>query len=273
MGPKFVDKEFWDGHRSRSVILGRPFDKPLPGDACYRLLNSNSRGVQIDIAATEGDRFSVSQPAVAQSENHDLEPAGLGRKCVHHATGHTVIIGGKSPQWVNNSVKLLLNSALAYIGLLIGLPAAGLGIFDRAVEDVILAWQRFTNTKRKQSMGSHSYRQTYAPGDAWSLSGLQGGRVALHEKRGYISFTAGVIDSVPYRIGQDVDLGHRCGFEIGKRIWLSYVVKKRRKWSRTQPPIWEITIGDSREDELPGSSALRLIETLHAESTRYQNLI
>jgi hypothetical protein len=214
----------------------------------------------------------VNPPVVIwrRSQHQGLVNSKMG---IHHATGHTVIIGGKSPQWVNNSVKLLLNSALAYIGLLIGLPAAGLGIFDRAVEDVILAWQRFTNFKRKQSMGSHSYRQTYAPGDAWSLSGLQGGRVALHEKRGFISFTAGVIDGVPYRIGQDVDLGHRCGFEIGKRIWLSYVVKKRRKWSRTQPPIWEITIGDSREDELPGSSALRLIETLHAESTRYQNLI
>ncbi|QYB01481.1 hypothetical protein I1A62_30080 [Rhodococcus sp. USK10] len=192
---------------------------------------------------------------------------------IHKATGHTVIIGGKSPQWVNNSIKLLLNSALAYVGLLIGLPALGLGIFDKAVEDVILAWQRFTNRFRKAKMGSHAYVHTFQQGDAWSLSGLQSGRVGLHDQRGFVAFIAQVIDNAPYVMGRDYKLGWRCGFEIANRIWLSHVVKRRRHWDRETPPTWDLSIGDSREDELPGTTALRHLETMRGEVTRYTSLI
>lgn len=192
---------------------------------------------------------------------------------LHHSTGHTVIIGGKSPQWVNNSIKLLLNSALGWVGILIGLPALGLGIFDHAVEDLILSFQRFTNRFRKKKMGSHAYVEDFQQGDAWTLSGMQSGRIGLHNQRGYIAFTARVIDALPYVMGRDYRLGERCGFEIVNRIWLSHIVKRRRHADRETPPTWDLTVGDSREDELPGSTALRHLELLRGEVTRYTSLV
>ncbi|EME14813.1 Gp37-like protein [Rhodococcus triatomae] len=195
------------------------------------------------------------------------------RMVVHKANRHTVVIGGKSPQWVNSSIKLLLNSALGWIGTLIGLPGLGLGLFDKAVEDVVLAWQRFTSWTRKSSMGSHAYKEDFAPGDAWTISGLQAGRVGLFEGRGYVSFSASVVDYSPYVVGRDVNLGDRCGFEIGGRIWLSHIVKLRRRASREVPAEWLITVGDSRDDELAGTKALRHLETLRNEVSRYSSSI
>ncbi|EOM77277.1 hypothetical protein DW322_00960 [Rhodococcus rhodnii] len=192
---------------------------------------------------------------------------------LHHATGHTVIIGGKSPQWVNNSIKLLLNSALGYIGLAIGIPGLAIGIFDKAVEDQILAWQRFTNWIRKSTLGSHAYIHTFAQGDAWTLGGLQSGRVGLHGKRGFAAFTARVIDMQPYVMGRDYRLGWRVGVEVANRIWLSHIARRRRHWDRDTPPSWDITIGDSREDELPGTTALRHLETVRGEIVRYTSLV
>lgn len=204
------------------------------------------------------------------SQHQGLENS---RMTIHKASRHTVIIGGKSPQWVNASIKLLINSALGWIGTLIGLPGLGLGLFDKAVEDVILAWQRFTNWKRKTRMGPHAYNEDFVPGDAWTISGLQAGRVGLHDGRGWISFSASVVDNMPYRILQDVDLGERCGFEIANRIWLSHIVKLRRRADRRTPADWVVTVGDSREDELPGTTALRHVETIRQEVNRYATLI
>lgn len=204
------------------------------------------------------------------SQHQGLENSKM---TLHKASRHTVLIGGKSPQWVNNSIKLLLNSALGMLGMLIGLPGLGLGIFDKAVEDVALAWQQFRNLFRKARMGSHAYNEDFQPGDAWTISGLQAGRVGLFDGRGYVSFSASVIDYSPYVIGRDVNLGERCGFEVAQRIWLSHIVKLRRRADRETPADWVITVGDSRDDELPGTAALRHIETLRQEVSRYTSLV
>lgn len=189
------------------------------------------------------------------------------------AMGHTVYVGGKSPDWLNKGIKLLVNSALGYIGLLIGLPALGMGIFDNLVEDVVLAFQRFTNNTRKTSMGSHAYIETFEPGGAWTLNALQTGRTALHRMRGTVGFTAKVIDQSPYAIGEHIDLGERGGFEIAGRIWLGNVAKLRRVSARRTSPEWELTIGDPHRDEMAGTKALRLLDRARAEATRYQSAI
>lgn len=196
-----------------------------------------------------------------------------GKMTISKPTGHTVLTGGKSPNWVNSGIKLIVNSALGWIGTLIGLPGLGLGIFDSLVEDVVLAFQRFTNWSRKDRMGPHAYAEDFNPGSAWTLSALQSGRVGLHRQAGGVAFTAKVLDGQPYRLGTDIDLGERGGFEIGGRIWLGHIAHVERISSRTSPPGWELSIGSQRPAELPGTKALRHIDTLRQEVTRYTTLI
>lgn len=261
-----VERSFLSG------ATGTPLDPILD---LIRIISPDGASETVTILDPNGGQqppAGVNQPVAIwrASQHQGLESS---RMTIHKASRHTVIIGGKSPQWVNAGIKLLLNSALGWIGMLIGLPGLGLGIFDKAVEDVALAWQRFTNWSRKARMGRHAYNEDFVPGDAWTISGLQAGRVGLHDGRGFISFSASVVDNMPYRIGQDVDLGYRCGFEIANRIWLSHIVKKRRRADRRTPADWVITVGDSREDELPGTTALRHVETIRQEINRYSSLV
>ena len=261
--------------KQRSFLSGGSVGILDPIKDLVRIIDSDGASETVSIADPNSGvqpPAGVNAPVVIwrQSQHQGLVD---GKMTIHKATGHSVIIGGKSPQWLNNSVKLLLNSALAWVGIMIGLPALGLGIFDKAVEDVALAWQRFTNWKRKARMGSHAYIETFQPGDAWTVSGLQSGRIGLHDQRGYVSFSATVIDGMPYVMGRDFKLGERCGFEIAKRIWLSHIVKRRRRWDRETPAVWDLTVGDSKDEELAGTKALRILETVKGEIVRNTSLV
>lgn len=191
---------------------------------------------------------------------------GLRSKMViHKPLEHTITTGGKSPDAINQGAKLISNILLGLLGQLIGMPWLTLGIFDKTVEDILLAWAVFTNYARKEAMGPYSHKSGFENGGgvAISPSGLQTGRVGLWKARGYVSFAAEFDDGGGgFWMGKHLDTGIRAGFEIGERIWLSNVAAAKQEWSRTQHPYWAISVGDYRPEELAGTKALRHIETV-----------
>lgn len=198
------------------------------------------------------------------------------RMVIHKPIEHTITTGGKSPDAINQGVKLLINSALGWVGMLIGLPGLGMGIFDKAVEDVLLAWAIGTNQGLKARMGRFAHKSGFEAGGgvAISPSGLQTLRVGLFKARGYVSFAAEVDDAAPYRVGLHVDDGIRCGFEIGDRIWLSHIASVRQSWDRENPDQpWEINVGDYRSEEPSGTRALRHLETVGAVLRQHTSAI
>ncbi|OZC55957.1 hypothetical protein CH276_28025 [Rhodococcus sp. 06-470-2] len=194
---------------------------------------------------------------------------------IHKPQEHTITTGGKSPDAINSGAKLISNILLGMLGQLIGMPWLTLGIFDKAVEDVILAWAIFTDFNRKAAMGRYSHKSGFESGGgvAVSPSGLQTGRVGLFKARGYVSFAADVDDGSPYVLGKHVDVGQHCGFEVADKIWLSNIASAKQSGSRTEAPMWTISVGDYRQQEPPGTIALRHLETFsgalrqHASST------
>lgn len=183
---------------------------------------------------------------------------------IHKPIEHTITTGGKSPDAINQGAKLISNILLGLLGTAIGMPWLTLGIFDKAVEDVILAWAIFTDHQRKARMGPYSHKSGFETGGgvAVSPSGLQIGRVGLRKTRGYVSFAAEVDDNAPYAMGRHIDVGISAGFEIGNRIWLSNISAARRSWSRTEAPAWQLAVGDYRALEPDGTRALRYVNTL-----------
>ncbi|QXU53608.1 hypothetical protein [Rhodococcus sp. LW-XY12] len=202
---------------------------------------------------------------------------GLKSKMViHKPIEHTIMTGGKSPDAINQGAKLLSNILLGLLGTLIGMPWLTLGIFDKAVEDVILAWASLTNYQRKANMGRFAHKSGFEAGGgiAVSPSGLQTIRVGLHKARGYVSFASEVDDANPYRVGLHIDDGLRAGFEIGDRIWLSHIASVRQSWSRDNPDQpWEINVGDYRSDELAGTRALRGLEAISGALRQHSSAI
>lgn len=186
---------------------------------------------------------------------------------IHKPLEHTITTGGKSPDAINQGAKLVSNILLGLLGSLIGLPWLTLGIFDKTVEDVILAWAIFTDQERKAAMGPYAHKSGFETGGgvAVSPSGLQTGRVGLWKARGYVSFAADFDDgSGGFYMGRHIEIGIRCGFEIGNKIWLSNIASGKQSWSRTVAPFWALSVGDYRAAEPNGTKALRHMETTMA---------
>lgn len=187
---------------------------------------------------------------------------------IHKALAGAVVTGGKSPDWVNSGIKLLINGVLGYIGMIFGNPALALGIFDSQVEDVILAFHRVPHNIRQSIMGSNQYGEHWenTGGTGFSVAALQAVRIGMWKTRAYTSFKFNVTNGAPYWIGRHFDLGDRVSAEIGKtnRLYVDQICALRQTWSRTEDPKWEISLGDDTGEEMPGAFLGRQVEHLRA---------
>src|SRR5699024_10188184 len=87
---------------------------------------------------------------------------------VHKALGHAILTGGKSPGWLNSGIKMLVNAALGWIGMIFLNPGLTLGLLDDQVEDVVLAFWRHKFGNRAEEMGRDGY------GEVWETTGSTG---------------------------------------------------------------------------------------------------
>ncbi|MGB3771747.1 MAG: hypothetical protein WBA00_11450 [Rhodococcus sp. (in: high G+C Gram-positive bacteria)] len=187
---------------------------------------------------------------------------------IHKALAGAVVTGGRSPAWLNASVKLLLNAGLGYLGALIGNPGLALGIFDKQVEDVLLAFQRVAFSLRQAIMGRSSYGEHWeqGTGEGFSLSTLSTIRLGRWNTRAYTSFKIKVVNMAPFWIGRHIGLGGRAAGEIGRsgRLYVDTIHSVRLTWSRTKDPDFELALGTDKEEEAPTSRLGRLVEKVKA---------
>jgi len=180
---------------------------------------------------------------------------------VHKTLATAVVTGGKSPSWVNSGIKLLLNAALGYLGMLFGNPGLALGLFDKQVEDVILAFHRVGHPVRQGITGRNQYGEHWenTGGTGFSVSALQAIRIGLWKTRAYTSFKFEIVDSAPYRINRHLTLGDRASGEVGAtvdgigQLYVDQIDGTGLSWSRDQDPKWDLKLGDSSAERQPGA--------------------
>ncbi len=181
------------------------------------------------------------------------EYSGLGEAqvSIHKPTATHVIVGGKSPGWVNAGIELVMKNMLAWLGLLIGVPGLD-ALYQGQLDDVFLAWNIFEDVGRTQRAGPFAPKEFVATNSskAFTLDGVMTGRAALHTTRGYVANSVTVGDGAPYLPGKDYDIGHQIGFEIGNgQIFSDYVTEMTYTDDRQGGGRWDIKIGDGSDEE------------------------
>lgn len=191
---------------------------------------------------------------------------------IHKPLAGAVVTGGRSPSWVNAGIKLLLNAALGYLGMLFGNPGLALGIFDEQVEDVILAFHRVGHPLRQAIMGRGQYGEHWenTGGTGFSVSALQAIRIGLWKTRAYTSFKFSILNGKPYWIGRHFELGDRVAGEVGDlengigQLYVDQVDSSHLSWNRAQDPRWKIAVGDSKAERPPGALLSHQLEQVRA---------
>ncbi len=201
-------------------------------------------------------------PWVVWRNAHRTGRTGISswRRTTRKATAGAIVTGGHSPDWVNTGLKLLINAALGYIGLIFGNPGLVLGVFDSQVEDVVLAFHRVANPIRQNKMGIRgpSFGEHFEStgGTGFSLSALSAIRAGFWRTRAFTSYRFSVINGAPYWVGRHFDTGSRLSAEIGRTnpaMYTDFCTALKFTYSRGQDPKWTISIGDDGDEDMPGA--------------------
>ncbi|MCD2263680.1 hypothetical protein K3888_13320 [Dietzia aurantiaca] len=186
------------------------------------------------------------------------------KRRVHKALGHAIITGGRSPGWVNSGIKMLVNAALGWIGMIFLNPGLTLGLLDDQVEDVVLAFARWDFDAREALMGRDAYGDVWEPsgGTGFSLSTVGAIRTGKQATQPYTSFQVEVVNAMPYMIGRHFDIASPISAEVGRSGRLYTDELRRKKLSFGPRGIgWDLAIGVDSEERTPIARLGRLLES------------
>jgi len=142
-----------------------------------------------------------------------------------HPQCHTVIGGGKSPQWINDLINLTLEWIVDAIEIAVGFTGIPSDFLDGTFDDVILAFQQIENGQRRIDLGPFAWPEYFAQtgSSAYSLDewfALQG---AMWDTRGFPMFQLKFDNGFPYQCGVDVFPGMLVSFARRGQVYTDYV--------------------------------------------------
>lgn len=192
---------------------------------------------------------------------------------IHKAQARTIMTGGKSPGWVNQTQTFLIRYALSQLAQVINY---GLGAYEQPgvegldnlyqgqLDDTLLAWMRWTDPRRALNMGAYAYQEHFeqGAGTGWTLAATTTLREGQWKTREYQSFKVTVRNGAPYVLWYDTVLGDRNTFEIGGILYTDQITAIKGSYSRTEPVRWELSVGDDSQEEDPMARGMRQIQTL-----------
>ena len=196
----------------------------------------------------------------------------------HGATAKTVMTGGKSPAWVNQLQTFLIKWGLSQLSELINI---GIGttvntayaapltpgleeIYQGQLDDILLAYTRFTDPQRALWCGDMGFLEHFeqGTGTGWTVSTMFTLRDANWKTRAYNVYKVSIRNGAPYLLNWDFTLGDRLSFEIGGVYHTDQLTAYRLSYDVGKPVTVELSVGQDDEDQDPFSMATRTLAGL-----------
>ena len=212
----------------------------------------------------------------------DGEYSGIieSNRVQHGASAKTMMTGGKSPSWVNQlqtfGIKYGLAQLSDYITAAVGVSATatpddmgyqapltpGLEeIYQGQLDDILLAYQRFTDPVRAIWCGDMGFLEHFeqGTGTGWTISTELTLRDANWKTRAYNMFKVTIRNGAPYLYSVDFNLGDRVSFEIGGVFHTDQVSAAKISYDKDKPVLVELMVGNHAQDQDPFTMATRTL--------------
>lgn len=192
---------------------------------------------------------------------------------VHKAKAITVVVGGRSPAWLNQAITWGIRYGLSQIAQVInyGLGAyqqygtEGLdNLYQGQLDDAFLAFMPFQDPRRAMAVGAYALNEHYeAPGGtAFTMSSVQNARAGWWATRPYTSFKFDIADGAPFVLGEDIHLGSRVSAERKGVIYTDQIMAIKRAGDRNSSGRPVISFGDDSREEDPVAQGFAAISNV-----------
>lgn len=188
---------------------------------------------------------------------------------IHKQQATDIIVGGKSPQWVNQAITFAIRYGISQLAqVVLGQEAYGVegldNLYQGQLDDVFIAFQRYVNPLRSSKAGSYAFREYFhqGHGSAYTVNAIQDLAAGDAAMKAYRSQKFDVGYGQPYILGEDYWLGDRVAAEIRGVTYTENVWAIRAEGSRTSVGRPVISFGDDTREEDPVARGFRTMSNI-----------
>lgn len=194
--------------------------------------------------------------------NADDPKSGIQGKMSHHTPeSWRVIVGGKSPKWIDDLINATFSWILDMIMVIVGITGIASNMFDGLFNDVLLAFQLADNYNRRVKMGPYGYPEVFVPtGSApYTLDAIFAMKREMWNTRGYISGQVTFQNGIPYEVGRDISPNSLASVIRNNMVYTDYIENIILSDTRQDRATVMVQIGDGKREEAPVVRAQRQI--------------
>lgn len=182
----------------------------------------------------------------------------------HHPMGWQIIIGGRSPKWINDIINATTSWLLDCLMIVLGLTGVPSNLFDGLFNDVLLSFQLIENFNRRNEMGPYGRPEKFVSTGAapYNIDALFSFISAMWDSRGYRSAIAQFRNGYPYSVGRDIFPGGMMSIAENGTLYTDYIENVIITDNRKERAKVVVQIGDGKAEEAPIAKFQRLLTGL-----------
>lgn len=181
----------------------------------------------------------------------------------HHPQGWQLVIGGKSPKWMNDLINATLAWLIDSISIVIGITGIPSDLLSGFLNDAFLAFQLIELFDRRVEMGPYATRiEKFNPTGAapYNIDALFTFINMSWDTRGYRAAIATWRQGEPFYVGRDVFVGGLMSIVDDEgTLYTDYVENVMLSENRKDGAKVTAQIGDGKAEEAPLARTQRLI--------------
>ena len=179
----------------------------------------------------------------------------------YHPRGHTMILGGRSPTWVNNLINITLSWLLDSLMIFIGITGVPSNLLDGFLNDAFLAFQAIELFDRRIDVGPYGRPENFIPTAAapYNVEAIFSFINHIWDTRGWRAATAKFRNGHPYSLGKHFVPGGMLAIAHQGELYVDYAEHVFIRDNRNERAEITVQIGDSKALEAPLARTQRMI--------------
>jgi hypothetical protein len=203
-------------------------------------------------------RKVVSIESVGVDDFYDMTVPGLENYSANGFWNHNTF----AIRWGLSQLQAVIVAGVFGSG---GGPPLGAGLSDLyqgQLDNLLLAWQRYTNPIRALITGDLGYleRVERGSGTAYTISSILTLRTGDYKTKPFRGFKTQIRNGFPYFVNFDLLLDDRVGFEVDGILYVDQISAIRYEYDRNKPITYTVSVGDDTRHDDPIAQGFRAIQ-------------